>query len=622
MLGKIAIDNQDADEKIDETTGKAEGFSSKLKKGIGTAAKWGTAIVGGAAAAAGGLVKFAQSSAATGDNVDKMSQKIGISRKAYQELDFICSQSGTNVDNLQMGMKSLTSAMDGAKSGTAANIEQFKKLGVSVTNADGSFRGQEEVLWDTLSALQGMEDQTEKSRLATELFGRSGTELMPLLNGASGSIEEMKKKAHDLGLVLSDDTVDSSVKLTDTIDQMKRAASSIITKLGASLMPILQKVCSFIIQSMPTIQSVISQIEPFITEFFSKIMPPLMNLAQQIFPLFMQLLLTIMPPLIEIITAILPVITDLLTMLLPPLISIVRMILPPLLQLIRPIISLLRPIFNLLKPIISAVMQLLKPLIKLINMILPPLISLFTKFIKYILPVIQSRIAGVAKVLGNQFSNIFNTIGSIVKSIKKVLSGIIEFITGVFTGNWKKAWNGIKKIVSGIWQGIWAVIKGIINTIINGINLLWGGIYSAVKGIVDAIGGIAGAIGDLFGEDWSFSMPKEPPLIPQLAKGGVLRKGQVGFLEGDGDEAVVPLEKNTGWISSVAQKIAFSLPKYETRQSDRVNENTVKSIVEKILKNIKIELYLDGDKLVGGTKNRMYKEINKLKFVAARGGSI
>lgn len=237
LIGTIAVESAEANQAIDETTEKAGGFTDKLLTGIETAAKWGTAIVGGATVAVGALTKFATSSASTADHIDKMSQKIGISREAYQELDFICSQSGTSVDGLQAGMKSLTAAMDGAKSGTAANVEQFKKLKVSVTNADGTFRSQEEVLWDTLSALQGMEDQTEKARLATELFGRSGTELMPLLNGEAGSLEEMKQQAHELGLVLDDELVDSGVSLTDTMDQMKRSIGAVITRLGGAMMP-------------------------------------------------------------------------------------------------------------------------------------------------------------------------------------------------------------------------------------------------------------------------------------------------------------------------------------------------------------------------------------------------
>lgn len=260
LFGTIAVNNKDANEAIDETTEKTEGFGKSLAKGIRTVGKWALAIGTAAVSAGGALFGFAQKAAGATDAIDKMSQKIGVSRETYQELDFILSQSGTSVDGLQTGMKSLTAAMDGAASGTESNVEQFKKLGVSVTNADGSLRSQEEVMWDVFEALQNMDNQTEKARLATELFGRSGTELMPLLNGASGSIEEMRKKAHDLGLVLDDETIDSGVEFSDTLDQVKRALGSAATQIGVSVMPIVMQLLNFILDHMPEIRAIMERV--------------------------------------------------------------------------------------------------------------------------------------------------------------------------------------------------------------------------------------------------------------------------------------------------------------------------------------------------------------------------
>jgi formate-dependent nitrite reductase cytochrome c552 subunit len=72
---------------------------------------------------------MASDTAAAADNVDKMSQKIGISRTAYQEWDYVMSQNGMSVDKLQTGIKTLTSKMDAAKNGTASATEAFQRLG-------------------------------------------------------------------------------------------------------------------------------------------------------------------------------------------------------------------------------------------------------------------------------------------------------------------------------------------------------------------------------------------------------------------------------------------------------------------------------------------------------------
>ena len=143
--------------------------------------------------------------------------------------------------------------------------------------------------------------------------------------------------------------------------------------------------------------------------------------------------------------------------------------------------------------------------------------------------------------IGTVVAIISDVIGGILKS----LGGLLDFLTGVFTGDWEKAWNGIKDIFGGIWDAIWGIVKGAVNLIIDGLNLLWGGVYTCVSGIVNGIGGIAGAIGDLFGQDWHFDMPAEPPLIPKLASGGLAYGPTLAMIgEGNDREAVLPLNQS------------------------------------------------------------------------------
>lgn len=239
-----------------DTEKSASGFSANMKK-IGSVLKTAFTAVA-IKKVTTGLVNLATKAASTADNIDKMSQKIGISREAYQELDFIMSQSGTSVDVLQNGIKTLTSKMDAFASGNKNAKETFEELGVEVTNSDGTFRSQEEVFYDVVSALQGVDDQTKKARLATELFGRAGSEMMPLLNGASGSIGEMRQQAHDLGLVMNDESIDAGVKFTDTMDQLKRSFGAIVTAVGVDLMPIFQTLSEWVVEHMPEIRSVVS----------------------------------------------------------------------------------------------------------------------------------------------------------------------------------------------------------------------------------------------------------------------------------------------------------------------------------------------------------------------------
>ena len=179
----------------------------------------------------------------------------------------------------------------------------------------------------------------------------------------------------------------------------------------------------------------------------------------------------------------------------------------------------------------------------------------------FLSPIVNWLVDVLAPTFQRQFDfiksvadTVFGAIGGFVSGLLKKFGGIIDFITGVFTGDWKKAWKGICDYVQGTWDMIWSIIKGVVNLIIDGINGLWRGIYGAVKGIVDSIGSISGALGDLFGQDWHFSMPEEPPLIPKLARGGLVKAPTLALV-GDnagastGDpEVVSPLSKLRGMI--------------------------------------------------------------------------
>lgn len=254
LVAKITVDDGNGISKLKNFAEESEKTDSKLKNFASTVSdKAKTAVLGLSAvvaASATALYGMASKSAEATDRIDKLSQKIGLSRESFQEMDFICSQSGMSVESLQGGIKTLTAQID-------AGSASFDKLGVSITNADGSLRSQEEVMFDTLNALQGVENQTEKARIASELFGKAGTELMPMLNGATGSIDAMRQQAHELGLVLDDDAINSGVAFTDMVDQLQRSFGAVTTQIGTEVMPILMELGQFILDNMPTIQTVL-----------------------------------------------------------------------------------------------------------------------------------------------------------------------------------------------------------------------------------------------------------------------------------------------------------------------------------------------------------------------------
>lgn len=148
------------------------------------------------------------------------------------------------------------------------------------------------------------------------------------------------------------------------------------------------------------------------------------------------------------------------------------------------------------------------------------------KTIKKVFGNVVGYFKGVFQNAWDCVKSVFSTVKSfftgIIDGVKKIFSGFIDFITGIFTGNWKKAWEGVKKIFKGVWDVFYTIVKTPINLIIDGINFLWKNIYKAISSIVNTVGDVAAALGDLFGQDWHFKMPDNPPTIPKLAKGAVI----------------------------------------------------------------------------------------------------
>jgi len=219
------------------------------------------------------LATVATKSAQTTDRIDKMSQKLGISRKAFQELDFVLSQNGASIDSLQAGMKTLSDAAYEASKGTKSYAEAFDTLGISVTDTNGNLKSQEELLYETITALQGMEDKTKRTAIASDLFGRSATELAPLLNAGAGSMEELTKKAHELGLILSDESIEAGAEFTDTLDQIKRSLGAAATEVGVALMPAFKSLVPVIQDNIvPAVKSLAEKVGNLV-EWFSNLNP-------------------------------------------------------------------------------------------------------------------------------------------------------------------------------------------------------------------------------------------------------------------------------------------------------------------------------------------------------------
>ncbi len=217
--------------------GRAAGsnFAGGLGRGLAVAGA-ATAAVGAAAVKAGAeFTEAAGDVAAYGDNIDKMSQRLGLSYEGFQKWDYILGQSGVDIDSMQTGLKTLTNQLDDAKSGSADAQARFAALGLSLEDINNMSR--EEVFESVISGFQQMEDSTERAALANDLFGKSGQNLTPLFNTSIEETRELAKAAEDLGLIMSDDAVKASAAYQDSLDTLTRSLGGIKNNLMGQFLP-------------------------------------------------------------------------------------------------------------------------------------------------------------------------------------------------------------------------------------------------------------------------------------------------------------------------------------------------------------------------------------------------
>ena len=171
--------------------------------------------------------------------------------------------------------------------------------------------------------------------------------------------------------------------------------------------------------------------------------------------------------------------------------------------------------------------------------------------INWIAQNIMPVVAPILYALGNHFLNIFNWIGEILNGFLEVIRGVIQFLTGVFSGDWNKAWEGIKQIFKGIWDLMPDFVKGPIRSIIGFVNKMIEAVESGINWVIDALNKIHFEVPDwvpgIGGEELGFDLDSvDLPRIPQLASGTVIppRAGEFAAILGDNNreaEVVSPL---------------------------------------------------------------------------------
>lgn len=191
-----------------------------------------------AVAAAGALALFVKKQIEIAERFEKMSQQAGVSTEFLSEMALVASQAGVELEGtLIKSVRKLTQNMDDFRKGVGEAKDTIEDLGIEVVKENGVLRNVEDVLMDVADQFKKMEDGADKTAAAVRLFGRAGTEMIPMLNMGSEGIDKLRKKAQEMGLTISTETAGQAALLIDQIDILKKSAEGTGRTFALALLP-------------------------------------------------------------------------------------------------------------------------------------------------------------------------------------------------------------------------------------------------------------------------------------------------------------------------------------------------------------------------------------------------
>lgn len=435
LKGKISLD----------TSEYTKGLSS-AKSAAGNIAKVGVAAfaaVGTAATAAGvKLVQETGNVASYGDNIDKMSQKMGISAKAYQEWDAVMQHSGTSMSVLKTSMKTLSNAAE-------QNSEAFTRLGISQEQVANLSK--EDLFAKVIEGLQNMEEGTERTYLAGKLLGRGATELGALLNTSAKETQQMKDRVNELGGVMSDEAVKAAAKYQDQLQDMNTAIDGLKRNLLTGMMPAITTVMSGITNlasgktdlGLGEISKGVEKVTKQISKITPVIVKALVNVLPQLGKALVQNISAIVPYLPEMISTLVSAVVDMLPDMITVGIEVMKQLTVAMIQavpvLIQALPDIIKALTDGLVSLFDSMPEITDMLGELIGVIADTLIDLIPVLVEASMTITEKMIEALTepetlfKLVEMAGRLIIAVAGGLLAAVPKLLEGVAKIISAVVT---------------------------------------------------------------------------------------------------------------------------------------------------------------------------------------------
>lgn len=521
------------------------------------------------------------------DNANKMGTSMEMIQNAYNGF---AKQNFTMLDNLKLGYGGTKEEMqrllaDAEKlSGIHYDISSFSDIteaihviqtelditGTTAKEASSTISGSLSMVkssWTNL--VTGMtSDSADFGTLIDEFVNSvstAGENLIPriskVLDGVANLVTQLApkiiEKIPDMLSTLLPSVVNGAVALVnavvgampqliqliiDTLPQFISGIQSIFEGIVTALPELLQSICSALPTLIPIlIEALVSMITTLVSNFSSIIQPIIDNLPE-IITSIVTALLNNLPALIEGCVNLIVALVGAMPQIILALIQCIPQI----------IVSIVGALFGALPVLLEGVGQIFGSAWDVIVSVFSIAGDFFSGLFTGIINVVEPIFSGLGTIASNIWNGIVDTFSGVVSFFSEIFGGavnaiksVFEVIVDFFGGIWDKITGIFSKVGEVVGGAITSVVEKAVNTVLSVACGIINGFISAINAAIGLINAIPGV-----------NISKLNKLdVPQLEEGGVLKKGQVGLLEGNGAEAVVPLEKNTGWLTRIADML-------------------------------------------------------------------
>lgn len=634
LFGSIFVNNDEANKSIAETEKKSKGVASTLGSGIKTAAKWGTAMVGGAAAGVGALSSVAESTREYRTEMGKLDTAFTTNKftaadakQTYSDLYAVVGDSGQATEaanhlsllcDSTKDLQSWTEICTGVygQFGDSLPIEGLTEA-ANETAKVGVVTGS---LADALNWMGVSEDEfneklakcsseQERQQLITSTLTSLYSDASAQYKETNGDVMESNRAHQQLSDTMAqigavaEPVLNSLIALGGKLlEQLSPIIEGVADSLAPALINICEEVAPIIVSMLEQIMPLIEELLPFIAQLIEQLAPLIVQIVEQLFPPLLQIIQDLLPYFMQIIQAIMPLFSTLVELLMPVIevfVQLAGVLLNGLLAALTPIIEDLATFLNdLLTPLIPIISELcdtivgtlqpvfeqLSPVISLVFDALRPVLGLLGEMLETLIPALVPVIEWLAHIFSEVLGNAIKRVKKILEPISGIFNGIVDFVKGVFSGNWEQAWNGVVNIFKNVFNLLPTFVENVINGIIWIINKL------------------------LEGVNWATSMIGwEIDPIPEVT----LPRFRAGI-------DYVPHDKFAAYLDA-GEAVLTAQEAEEYRQSKRegrgsVFENDSTNIINNISINIPsvaINNDMDIDSLVEDMSNRLADEITR-----------